>query len=163
MTKLDVSGTIEIAFSPDDDTKTLFLDFLSSASKSIHIAIYSLHLPEIIPLLKSKVATGVSVNLLVDRSQALGHYEAPEIQELKDIGCDVVIGTSEKHKILHDKFAIVDEEKTFLGSWNFSLSASEEDNFILIFGHKNLAEVFLTHWHRVRDWVLKNESQYQGV
>ena len=152
---------IQTYFSPDDDTQQVFLDFLSQAQHSIHIAIYSWHLPPAMDVIQTLLAGGRKIHLLMDHSQSTGKYEAPEVQELVQLGARVAIGTSRKHAILHDKYAVVDGLHVLSGSWNFSLSASQEANFLTIVSNPDFATLFMTNWQKQYDWIVTHEPQWQ--
>lgn len=154
---------IRTLFSPDDDTAGEFIKWLSGAQKSIHIAIYGFHLPNLLEVLIAKQKDGVGVHLVMDRTQAMGHAEHPEVDELIKNGVDVVIGTSQKHRIMHNKFTVVDELEVEDGSWNYSESASLESNVQNYVRSKERAALFLDKWNEIHDWILKNEPKYQEV
>lgn len=153
---------VQTYFSPDDDTQQVFLDLLSQAHQTIHIAIYSWHLPIAMDAVKAAIARGVKVYLLMDHSQSTGHYEAPEVQGLVDLGAVVVIGTSRLHAILHDKYVVVDGLHVLSGSWNFSLSASKEANFLTVVSNPEFAALFMANWQRQHDWIVAHEPQWQS-
>lgn len=152
---------IQTYFSPDDDTQAVFLRFLQQAQTSIYIAIYGFHLPPAQDLLIAKAQAGVPVAIIMDHTQADGKYEAPEVQHLIQGGCAVTIGSSEKHHIMHHKFAVVDDLHVLAGSWNFSQSASLEDNFLQITSNTDHAALFIAKWHEMHDWMHQYEPQWQ--
>ena len=160
-----MSATIQLGvqtfFSPDDDTQQVFLDFLGQAQQNIYIAIYGWHLPPAVAILLAKQHAGIPVALVMDHLQATGRYEAPEVTQLVQGGCDVTIGTSQKHKILHHKFAVVDQTHVLAGSWNFSESASLENNYLQIVSNAEMAALFLAKWHEMNDWIRTHEPQWQ--
>jgi len=96
---------------------------------------------------------GVDTSLVCDSSHAKGKYEHPEIQQLRLTGVPLVAGTSQKHKIMHHKFIVKDEVAVESGSWNFSLSASEESNYFDIIESSDRAALFLSKWKEMWDWI----------
>lgn len=160
---LDVGLKMSTYFSPDDDTQKVFLDFIQRTKSHLRIAIYGLHLPPLIDDLIKLHQNGVDVSLVVDHTQARGTYERPEIQALRTAGVPLLEGTSDKHKILHHKFAVRDKSVTLSGSWNFSLSASEEDNYFDIVESSDRAALFLSKWQEMHDWIQGHEQKYQEV
>src|ERR1700730_823396 len=126
---LITGAQVSTYFSPDDDTQNVFLQFIHGTKHHLRIAIYSLHLPPLINDFISLHQSGIDLALVCDHSQALGKYEQPEIAQLKAAGVPLVVGTSQKHKIMHHKFAVQDQSIVEAGSWNYSLSASAESNF----------------------------------
>lgn len=152
---------IQTYFSPDDDTQQVFLDFLNQAQHSIYIAIYAFHLPLASQILLTKRQSNLVVAMIMDRSQAHGHYERTEVRQLMKSGIDVTIGDSQKHHIMHHKFAVVDTVHVLAGSWNFSEEASLEDNYIQIVTNQDLAQLFLDKWRQIHDWIHLHEPQDQ--
>jgi phosphatidylserine/phosphatidylglycerophosphate/cardiolipin synthase-like enzyme len=120
-----------------------------------------LHLPPLIDELIQLHKRGVDVALVCDHTQARGKYEHPEIEQLRAAGIPLVEGTSQKHKIMHHKFAVRDKTTVLSGSWNFSLSASEENNYFDIVESPERAALFLSKWQEMWDWIVENEPQLQ--
>lgn len=136
MTQL-TSG-IAIYNSPEDDTQTEFLNFLTSAQTSIHIADYSFNMMEAVTILVEKMKAGLEVKLVLDKSQSVGKTEVPEVKALQAAGVPTVIVESSLHEIMHNKFALVDGHLTLDGSWNFTTAASKENNNFFVFDDNDL-------------------------
>lgn len=137
----DLSGTI--LHSPQDDTTAAFLSLVRSAQESIHTIIFGFHLPLLTDTLIAKHQAGVDVSLILDHSQAEGKAESSEVRKLVDAGLALAIGTSsEHHQIIHDKATVVDGVWVEWGSWNYSLSASWQDNTMMIVKSTPLAAFF---------------------
>ncbi len=158
---LSTKAQIHTFFSPDDDTQKVFLDFIRSTTKHLRIAIYSLHLPPLVDDLLQLHRSGVDIALVCDHSQAEGKYEHPEIQQLRLAGVPLVVGTSQKHKIMHHKFTVKDKVAVESGSWNFSLNASDESNYFDIIESSDRAALFLSKWQEMWNWISKNEPQFE--
>lgn len=148
-------------FSPDDDTQQAFLDFIQGTKSHLRIAIYGLHLPPLVKALQDLHQTGVDVALVCDSTQAAGKYEHPEIVHLVQAGIPLVVGTSQQHKIMHHKFVVRDKSAVLSGSWNFSESASEESNYFDIVESPQRAELFLSKWQEMWDWIHAHEAKQQ--
>jgi phosphatidylserine/phosphatidylglycerophosphate/cardiolipin synthase-like enzyme len=152
--------TRQVFFSPDDDTISVFLQFVGRAKKQILIADYSFNLEPLVDLLiEKKQKEGVEVMLVLDRSQSAGKTERPELAKLRAAGVPFVVGTSSEHAIMHDKYCIVDGEWVQYGSWNYTRAAAKESNFFLIEHNHDLAQVFTRNWYELWDWITKNEPQ----
>ncbi len=156
-----IDATRKIYFSPDDDTVDAFLAFIKSATKKILIADYSFNLDPLVEVLMQKHQEGVDVQLVLDRSQAAGSTEKPEVAKLKAAGISYVVGTSDKHKIMHNKFTIIDDTVVQYGSWNYTKAASDENNFFVVENNSDIAAVFKNHWQEMWDWISKNEGGVQ--
>lgn len=154
-----LDNTRKTYFSPQDDTLQAFITFIGTAKKKIRIADYSFNLDPLVDLLIEKHDKGVDVQLVLDKSQSSGVTEKPEVKKLKKAGVPFVIGTSDKHKIMHNKFTIVDDTWVQSGSWNYTNAASDEDNFFDIEHSMDRAKVFSDDWQKMFDWITANESQ----
>lgn len=152
---------IETYFSPDEDTKGKFLEFIQGTQTHLRIAIYGLHLPELVDSLIKLHNQGVDVALVCDHTQARGTYERPEILQLRAAGIPLWEGTSQKHRILHHKFAVRDQDTVLAGSWNFSQSASDEANYFDIIKQAVRAQRFLKIWDELAEFIKLHEGQYQ--
>ncbi len=154
-----INSTRMTYFSPEADTISAFLDFIKTAQRKIRLADYSFNLEPLVELLIQKHQEGVDVSLVLDRSQAAGPSERPIIQQLKDGGVPLVVGTSSAHKIMHNKFTVVDDEWVQSGSWNYTGTAAKEDNFFDIEHSLDRAAVFNNKWQKMFDWISANEPQ----
>lgn len=154
--------TVRTVFSPYEDTTGEFLKFVSSAKKSITVLIYGWHLPAMTDVLIAKHQAGVKVALILDHTQAEGKAESQEVQRLVDAGIPFLIGTSPvHHQILHSKFTIVDGKAVEVGSWNYSLSASQQSNTLTFIESKAYARTFLQHWQHIKAFIQLHEMAIQ--
>jgi phosphatidylserine/phosphatidylglycerophosphate/cardiolipin synthase-like enzyme len=151
--------TRQVFFSPDDDTVSVFLEFVGRAKERILIADYSFNLEPLVDLLIEKKKQGLDVALVLDRSQSAGKTERPELAKLRAAGVPFVVGTSSEHAIMHDKYCIVDGEWVQYGSWNYTTAAAKESNFFLIEHNPDLAQIFTRNWLELEHWIQANEPQ----
>lgn len=145
-----------------------YLAFLGQAQKTIRIMIYGFTLAAVVDCLIAKRQDGVDVKLLLDHTQAMGHAEKPELERLVAAGFvdgrDFLIGTSpEHHAINHLKATWIDGQHVFHGSWNYSISASEQLNSIEVVTAPELAATFDQVWAFAWQWVQVHETQYQTL
>jgi phosphatidylserine/phosphatidylglycerophosphate/cardiolipin synthase-like enzyme len=154
---------IRTLFAPFDNTTQAFLAFVKSAQKSIHINIYGFHLPPLTDLLISAHERGLTVDVILDHTQAEGKAEASEVQKLVDAGVPLLIGTSPVHgAILHSKFCVVDAKSVEFGSWNYSLSASQQSNDMhFIEDQPVYAAEYLRHHDRILSFIALHEMACQ--
>ena len=156
------SVSIQTLFAPFDDTTAAFLDFITSAKRSVHVVIYGCHLPRFTDLLIAKHQAGQTISIILDHTQAEGKAESGEVARLVAAGVPLLIGTSPiHHQILHSKFAVVDEESVEFGSWNYSLSASQQSNTMSFVRDKGYAADFLRHHDRIRSFIVMHEMTLQ--
>lgn len=150
---LMISRRCQFYFTPYDDAQSAFLAELSNAKKQIRIAIYSFNLPQAASVLIDKFKAGVDVALVMDSSQAAGPSERPEVAALAQAGIPLHIGNSVDHKILHDKFAVIDGRTFLEGSYNFTGTAQKENNVLHVHDDPEIAGMFLENWNRMRDYI----------
>jgi phosphatidylserine/phosphatidylglycerophosphate/cardiolipin synthase-like enzyme len=136
-----------------------FVDYLNQAEKSLLIADYSFNLPQLGTILPALKAKGVNVRLVIDKSQSKGKNEAILLKTLQTAGIDMVIGTSSDHKIMHNKFSIIDNKICQYGSWNYTTDASDEDNFYFIDPNPEVITALTNDWQKMYDWISKNDNQ----
>lgn len=141
--------------------------FLRAATRSIRVMIYSFTLEPVVDILCAQKQAGVDVKLVFDESQAHGHAEAPAIAALTAGGfrdrTDFVVGTSpEHHAINHLKASWVDSAHVFQGSWNYSLSATQELNSIEIVTAPKVATTFDQVFRFAWAWILQHEPAYNA-
>lgn len=154
-----LDNTRKTYFSPQDDTKAVFLNLITSAKKKIRIADYAFNLDPLVELLIKKHRAGVDVKLVLDKSEFETPFEKPEVKKLQKARVKFVVGTSSKHKIMHNKFTIIDDEWVQSGSWNYTASASDEDNFFDIEHSGDRAKIFTADWQKMYEWIKANEPQ----
>lgn len=156
------SVQVRTLFAPFDQTAQEYLSFVASAKQSVYLLIYGFHLPPLTDLLIAKHKAGVTVNLILDHSQAEGRAESAEVQKLVDAGVPLLIGTSPvHHQILHTKATIIDEHAVESGSWNYSLSASAQSNTLTFVDDHDYARAYLDHWHKIHGFVALHDMVYQ--
>jgi phosphatidylserine/phosphatidylglycerophosphate/cardiolipin synthase-like enzyme len=154
-----IDNTRKTYFSPQDDTLKVFLDFIASAKKKIRIADYSFNLAQVVEILIKKHKAGIDVRLVLDKSQSTGSTEKPQIAKLVAAKVPFVVGTSDLHQIMHNKFTIIDDEWVESGSWNYTNAASDENNFFDIEHSIERATIFTADWQQMYDWISANEPQ----
>src|SRR5258707_7175194 len=154
--------TVETLFSPWDSTQARFLDWVSSTKESLYVCIYGFHLPALTDDLIRLHGSGVNVGIILDHTQAQGRAEASEVQRLVTASVPLLIGTSPVHAaIIHSKFAIRDRLDVESGSWNYSLSASQQSNTMTFISHADYAAAYLEHYHRLHAAVLLHDMAMQ--
>jgi phosphatidylserine/phosphatidylglycerophosphate/cardiolipin synthase-like enzyme len=125
---------INLFNSPEDNTQAEFLSILEGVTKSIHLADYSFNMQEVVAILIAKAKAGVEVKLVLDNSQSKGNSEVPEITTLKATPeIHMVIVESDMNQIMHNKSTVIDGHITETGSWNYTTTASKENNNFFVF------------------------------
>ncbi len=109
----------ETCFSPDEPCAEKLENFISSARKSIQLAIYDINLENIVKLLIKK-SEHVQVQIIVDKFQSKGTRS--KVSTLFEAGLNMRYG--KQKGIMHNKFIIVDGKMLVTGSFNFTNHAS---------------------------------------
>jgi phosphatidylserine/phosphatidylglycerophosphate/cardiolipin synthase-like enzyme len=113
---------------PETNPLPDLLQLLRRAKKSIHISAYGFTLPDVVDTLIQAHGRGVDVRLILDSSQAGGPSARTQVARLKKAGVPHVEGRSARGGIIHLKMALVDDHYLWTGSWNWSVSATLQDN-----------------------------------
>ena len=113
----------EVWLSPEELCDVKLLKFVSSARKSIDVAIYDINLDALVHelLIKSKT---MPVRIVVDRRRAKGNHSLVPL--LAKAGAQVRYG--HQRGIMHNKFVVVDGKMIETGSFNHTNHASRANN-----------------------------------
>lgn len=123
-----------IANQCDDDVRRCFISAIKTAKHSITLIIYSLNDTEVIKAIKEKKDQGVDIKILID---------AKNSKDLEELGA-LIIPKEKKSGLMHQKILIIDEEKVWIGSANFtSTSLRVHDNLIVGLYSKEIAKSLL--------------------
>lgn len=117
----------------NDDLRSTFVSAIKGANESILLYIYSLTDPQIIAALKEKAEQGVEVKVIHDPDTAQWGFNklGQKIERVEKNGPG----------LMHRKILVVDKEKVWIGSANFtSDSLKLHDNLVIGFVSKHLAE-----------------------
>lgn len=148
-----IDSTRKTYFTPYDDAQTPLINLLNQAQTSIRVADYSFNLEPVVDALISAHQRGVDVAVVLDKSQSTGKTEIPAVTKLKAAGVPLVIGGSDKGKIMHLKVTIVDNHIVASGSYNYTGTAELEDNFEDIETSPERAQAFTDYWQKVHDYI----------
>jgi len=138
------SNSIQISFCPKDPCSENLISQLDAAQQTIDIAIYSFTLDEISDALIAAHERGVTVRVVFDKSQAASQYS--EDERLAQAGIPLKI-MQKNRGIMHNKFAVIDNQTVATGSYNYSQNATENNNENLIILHSpQIAEQYETEF-----------------
>jgi hypothetical protein len=144
--------------------ETEFLTNLNAGKETWFIA-YAFTLVPMIDELLSAKAKGVALHLYLDHSQAVGHYEAGQIQRLVDAGAEVTVGTSPvgSQYICHTKGVVIDVDPPWCweGSVNFSKQAWDQVNTAMVFESQEWRDQFVQQFIALRDFAWTHERAMQ--
>lgn len=150
-------------FTPFEDGLAEYLKFLDGTQHKLRIATYVLTEDSITDkLIELKKTRGVDVKVLLDRSQSVarsGKYVQEQVARLRAAGIEVVIGTSEKKgQIMHLKYTVRDDAWVEDGSWNYSASASWQNNNLDFTHDPARAQRFTDNWDRMYRFVITQDQ-----
>ena len=134
---------LSVSFSRVDDTSSLISTWISKANSSIEVAVYSFTQDSIADALVSAKNRGVAVRVLMDSGTISD--SGSEYSRLQKLG--ISIKTDSSKGLMHDKFFIIDGRVVGTGSYNWTISA-EDDNAenLLIVMSVALAERYLNEF-----------------
>lgn len=107
------------------------LKLINTARKSIDIAVYSIYDDEIFDALLEAKKRGVKIRIITDKLQAT---QSEVVKKLYDSGFDLKISRGFNNGMMHNKYAIFDNEVVITGSFNWSNNAE-------VYNWENLAVV----------------------
>lgn len=171
---IDETTRVQHGITPFCDGDAIFKSFIDQIREKgakARVAIYGCTLPTFFDALVAAKKAGNDVKAIFDHSQALGHAERIQIEQLLDAGLvdgeDFILGTSPKaHQIVHQKHTAIwlpgQGAQLECGSWNYSTSASKQANDILIINSDRQAAAFEQAWNLLWQWNLAHNAAMQG-
>ncbi|MCX7716558.1 MAG: phospholipase D-like domain-containing protein [Endomicrobia bacterium] len=107
----------------------------TTAGTTVYICIYEINNSTISMAIDKVVTSGVKVYAIFDADVSTGIFKS-------NFSWKKLAGTS-KNPFMHNKFVVVKSSKVWCGSYNFTLSASyEQDNFALEIFSSELADIY---------------------
>ncbi len=139
------SDNCTVCFTPGGDCRSLILERINSAKRSIDLAIYTITNRELANALLSAHKRGVKVRIISDNSTAQSRDS--KAQFLYDSGVGV---RYDGFGLMHHKFAVFDGTSFLTGSYNWSNSAESRNNEnIIIIDDTELARIFSEEFERM--------------
>ncbi|HVE12070.1 MAG TPA: phospholipase D-like domain-containing protein, partial [Elusimicrobiota bacterium] len=158
------------AVRPHHPVQDLIIQAIRASKKSIHLALYEFTLPEVLDALRDAKKRGLEIRLVVDYSHAFPkgtdhtgqeRQRSREIQALIDEGFDIrVIRGGGSYGIMHNKFAVFDEELVEFGSYNWAQTA-ENNHFESVQFRTEAERVagYLAYWN----WLYENSLSIKAA
>lgn len=143
------NGQVKIFFAPSASIEKELLNFINSAEKSIELCVFELNLQSAADALVAAHARGVQVRLIIDNDYS---HEA-ELNEI--LAKKIPLQFDPRSAFMHNKFIIVDHQKVWTGSYNFTKNGTRKnDNNALTIESKNLASNYLSEFNEM--WAHKS-------
>ncbi|MDQ5935176.1 MAG: hypothetical protein QG574_2482 [Cyanobacteriota bacterium erpe_2018_sw_21hr_WHONDRS-SW48-000092_B_bin.40] len=160
---VDPQDYMTTVFTPYEDAQAEYLKFLDGTKHKLRIGVYSYTNDAITDKIVELHRRGVKdIKVIVDKSQSVARsaqYQQEQINKLRAEGIEVIVGTSEKkHQIMHLKFTVRDDEWVEDGSWNYSVSANDQNNNLNFVQSKKRAALFTANWDRMRTFMLTQDQ-----
>lgn len=141
---IPATGSIEVAFSPNDGATALVVHTIDQARSSILVQAYSFTSAPIARALAQARQRGVDVRVILDKSQKTERYTV--VDYLKNHGIPTWIDS--QHAIAHNKVMVIDGVTVITGSFNFTKAAEEKnaENVIVLHDNQRLAAIYTRNW-----------------
>jgi len=139
---------ISVFFSPRGGCSVAIVKELDAAQTEILLQAYSFTSEPIAKALLAAKKRGVTVKVILDKSQRTQKYSAYTF--LKNQGIPVYIDAA--HAIAHNKIIIIDQETVITGSFNFTKAAEEKNaENLLIVKSKELTNLYTSNWNKHKE------------
>ena len=151
-TTMPATGTIEVAFSPNEGSEHLVVKVIDSARSELDLLSYSFTSVPVVEALVRARHRGVTVRLVADEKDNVSADRSGKARAalgaLVNAGADV--RTIRVYPIHHDKVIIADRQTVELGSFNYSDAAAHKnsENVLVNWSNPKLAETYLKHFQR---------------
>lgn len=141
---VSATGTIEVAFSPNNGATDTVIRAISEAKQIILVSAYSFTSKDIAKALLDAKKRGVEVKIILDKSQVSQQYSSSTF--FANQGFDLKIDV--KHAIYHDKVMLIDHITLITGSFNFTKAAQEKnaENVLVMRDNPALVKLYEQDW-----------------
>ena len=149
---MPATGTLEVAFSPDEGSEALVVRVIDSAKTELRVLSYSFTSATVTSALLRAKKRGVDVRLVADQKNNISQDSSGKaraaLSALVNAGVDV--RTISVYPIHHDKVIVVDRQTVELGNFNYSDAAAHKnsENVLVNWGNPKLAQAYLKHFER---------------
>ena len=157
----DPQDLIETFLTPYDQGagETRYLTMVNGAKNKIRMCAFGFTDPQVSAALVAAQARHVDIGIVMDENQAGGPHQMIEIAKLKATNIPLWIGHSASHdQLVHAKFTVVDDLWVEDGSWNYSPSASHQDNFLNFMQSPKRAKLFNDYWEKIKAKIIEQQT-----
>jgi phosphatidylserine/phosphatidylglycerophosphate/cardiolipin synthase-like enzyme len=154
---LDDGTVVENYFSTHDHIADHVIEKIQAARSSIHFLAFSFTHTGMGRAMLSRAASGVPVQGVFEKSQALSGYS--EYARFRAAGSQVQVYLDANPRNMHHKVIIVDGATTVAGSFNFSDGADKSnDENVVIIANRDIAHRFDEEFQRIYGDAKKAEA-----
>ena len=145
---LNALAKTEVYFSLYDDPEAVIIKNIAEAEEFISIAMYTFTDIEIAQAILEARDRGIDIKIYLDRSQVKAKYSRSRY--FVQNGIEVRI--SSNNYIMHNKFAVIDNEIVITGSYNWTASAGERnDENLLVIDDNYIVERYQDQFNNLWD------------
>jgi phosphatidylserine/phosphatidylglycerophosphate/cardiolipin synthase-like enzyme len=145
-----------VYFSPHGDCTAAVVSALDDAKSNILVQAYSFTSAPIAEALVKAKKRGVTVQVILDRSQKTERYSSATFLQNSEIPTFI----DSQHAIAHNKVMVIDSATVITGSFNFTKAAEEKNaENLLVIQDAQLAEKYSVNWTN----HLRHSEQYEGA
>lgn len=159
---LSAAGTVEVAFSPWEDTEGLVLRTIRSAKSEIYVQAYLFTSRKLARALIEAKQRGVAVEVLADREATL-KGEHSRIPKMAAAGIPVALEF--RYAVAHNKVIVIDplspENAVVTGSYNFTYAAHAKnaENVLVLRNNPLLARTYYNNFLRHREGAIPYKAE----
>lgn len=138
----------QVCFSPHGGCEQAIIQQIGQAKAEIIVQAYSFTSAPIARALLEAWQRGVSVEVILDKSQKKQRYSSYTF--FKNQGIPVFIDAA--HAIAHNKIIIIDQQIVITGSFNFTKAAETKNaENVLIIKSTEMAKIYKDNWLRHKE------------
>ena len=151
---------VKVYFSLYNDPESIIIKNIDNANEFINIAMYAFTDREIAQAILIAKDRGVDIKIYLDRSQVNAKYSKSRYF-INNVIKNIRI--SSNNYIMHNKFAVIDNEMVITGSYNWTASAGERnDENLLVIDDKNIIKEYQNQFNNL--WNNKYSTErYQEL
>ena len=156
------SGTIQLAFSPEDDTGALVIQAIHDAKKQVLVQTFSFTHRKIAQALIEAKRRGIDVQMIADGEQ-IHRMQRGLVPEIAAGGIPTFVDRD--HDSAHNKIMVIDaglpQATVITGSFNFTHAAQyrNAENLLIFRGNPQLTRAYFKNWqhHRSHSHVFEDQ------
>lgn len=144
----------KVYFSPGEDCLNAIISKLKQAKKEVKVCVFTISDNRIGSVLRDLHFDGIDVKIITDNDKRFDR--GSDIHYLAEKGLNIKIDKTKAH--MHNKFAVIDDEITITGSYNWTKSA-EEVNYenIIVTDQRDITKSFIKEFDKLWDKFVKLE------
>ncbi len=151
-----VYAETKVYFSPNGGCQEVVIKEIGNAHKSIDIAMYALTSREIAQALVDAKKREVKIKITLDAAQMKDHFSKSRYLINKGVNVKFHMGPG----LMHDKFAVIDDQVVLTGSFNWTISAEKKNaENLLVITDKDLAQKYTKQFKHL--WSQSGEGGFK--